>query len=63
MSARAAAEFVVHGTYLNTDEGLPEARGQRYVLPAGAFFIIRDGKIASIRNYYNLPDWTRQVAG
>ena len=61
--SRAAAEFVVHGTYLNTDEGLPEARGQRYMLPAGAFFSIRDGKIARISNYYNLPDWTRQVSG
>jgi hypothetical protein len=35
---RAAAEFVVNGTYLATDEGLPEARGQTYVLPAGGFF-------------------------
>src|SRR4051794_38666871 len=31
---RAAAEFVVHGEYLRTDTGLPEARGQQYVLPA-----------------------------
>ncbi len=62
-ASRAAAEFVVHGTYLNTDEGLPAARGQRYILPAGAFFTIRDGKIARISNYYNLPEWTRQVGG
>jgi GNAT superfamily N-acetyltransferase len=34
---RAAAEFTVNGTYLATDEGLPEARGQTYVLPAGGF--------------------------
>ncbi|NNM55970.1 ketosteroid isomerase-related protein [Acidocella sp.] len=61
--SRAAAEFVVHGTYLNTDEGLPEARAQRYILPAGAFFAIRDGKIARISNYYNFPEWTRQVGG
>jgi steroid delta-isomerase-like uncharacterized protein len=59
--SRAAAEFVVHGTYLNTDEGLPEAAGQTYVLPAGAFFDIRDGKIARVSNYYNLTDWIRQV--
>ena len=32
---RAAAEFVVNGTYLKTDPGLPEARGQTYVLDAG----------------------------
>ena len=58
---RAAAEFVVLGEYLVTDEGLPEARGQQYRLPAGAFFDIRDGKVARITNYYNLADWIGQV--
>lgn len=60
--SRAAAEFVVNGTYLKTDPGLPEARGQRYVLPAGAFFAISDGKIARVTTYYNLAEWTRQVS-
>lgn len=59
--ARAAAEFVVHGVYIATDTGLPEATGQTYVLPAGAFFEVRDGLIARVSNYYNLPDWLRQV--
>ncbi|QWF71676.1 nuclear transport factor 2 family protein [Methylomonas paludis] len=59
--SRAAAEFVVLGEYLNTDEGLPEANGQKYRLPAGAFFEIRDGKVARITNYYNLGDWIAQV--
>ncbi|QRZ12376.1 nuclear transport factor 2 family protein [Paracoccus methylovorus] len=59
---RAAAEFVVNGSYLETDEGLPEAKGQKYVLPAGAFFTIRDGKIARVTTYYNLADWMRQVS-
>lgn len=58
---RGAAEFTVNGEYLATDEGLPEAAGQRYVLPAGAFFEIRDGKVARISNYYNLNDWIAQV--
>lgn len=58
---RAAAEFVVLGEYLNTDEGLPEAKGQKYRLPAGAFFDIRDGKVARVTNYYNLGDWVAQV--
>lgn len=58
---RGAAEFVVNGSYLATDEGLPEARGQRYVLPAGAFFTLRDGKIARVTTYYNLADWMAQV--
>jgi len=60
---RAAAEFVVHGEYLATDEGLPEAAGQRYTLPAGAFFEVKDGLIARVTMYYNLPEWTRQVEG
>ena len=59
---RAAAEFVVNGTYLKTDERLPEARGQIYRLPAGSFFTIRDGKIARVTTYYNLADWMRQVS-
>lgn len=58
---RAAAEFVVNGTYLQTDDGLPEAHGQTYILPAGSFFTIRDGKIARVTTYYNLADWVRQV--
>ena len=60
---RAAAEFIVNGKYLVTDEGLPEASGQTYRLPAGAFFDIRDGKVARVTNYYNLNDWIAQVAG
>ncbi len=59
---RGAAEFTVNGEYLATDEGLPEAKGQKYVLPAGAFFEIRDGKVARISNYYNLNDWIAQVS-
>jgi steroid delta-isomerase-like uncharacterized protein len=58
---RAAAEFVVLGTYLSTDEGLPPAAGQQYRLPVGAFFDLRDGRIARVTNYYNLQDWLRQV--
>lgn len=61
--ARAAAEFTVHGTYRKTDAGLPPAQGQTYVLPAGAFFVLRSGKIARVSNYYNLQDWLRQVGG
>ena len=60
--ARASAEFVVLGKYIKTDEGLPEAKGQTYRLPAGAFFEIRDNKVARITNYYNLQDWIAQVS-
>ncbi len=58
---RAAVEFTVLGKYLKTDEGLPEANGQTYKLPGGAFFDIRDGKVARVTNYYNLQDWLKQV--
>jgi steroid delta-isomerase-like uncharacterized protein len=60
---RAAAEFVVHGTYLATDEGLPPARGQTYVLPAGAFFDVKAGLITRVSTHYNLKTWIAQVSG
>lgn len=59
---RAAVEFTVLGQYIATDEGLPEANGQTYKLPAGAFFEIQAGKVARITNYYNLEDWIAQVS-
>ena len=59
---RASAEFNVHGVYKNAEEGLPPAKGQKYVLPAGTFFAVRDGKIARVTTYYNLTDWMLQVS-
>ncbi|MCX7380557.1 MAG: nuclear transport factor 2 family protein [Alphaproteobacteria bacterium] len=63
--SRAAAEFLVHGTYIATDPGVPTgtapANGQTYRLPAGAFFTLREGRVARISNHYNLGDWIRQV--
>jgi steroid delta-isomerase-like uncharacterized protein len=59
---RGAAEYIVEGEYLVADEGLPPARGQRYVLPGGAFFEVRDGQIRRVTNYYNVADWLRQVS-
>ena len=59
---RVAAEYVVHGQYHHTDDGLPPAQGQRYVLPGGALFDVRDGRISRVSNYYNLQDWITQVS-
>jgi steroid delta-isomerase-like uncharacterized protein len=59
---RGAAEFIVNGTYLETDSGLPEAKGQQYKLPGGSFFDMADGKITRVTTYYNLADWVRQVS-
>lgn len=60
--SRVAAEYVVNGTYLKTDSGLPEARGQNYQLPAGSFFSLSNDKITRVVTYYNLADWTAQVS-
>lgn len=59
---RAAAEYIVNGTYLETDDGLPQANGQTYRLPAGSFFSLDGGKITRVVTYYNLADWTAQVS-
>ena len=52
---------MLHGENLADDAGLPPARGQKYVLPGGAFFEVRDGRIQRVSNYYNLQDWIAQV--
>jgi len=60
--SRAAAEYIVNGIYLETDDGLPEAKNQTYRLPAGSFFSLEGGKITRVVTYYNLADWTAQVS-
>ncbi len=59
---RVGAEYVVHGVYHTTDEGLPEATGQTYVLAGGAFFDVQGDKITRVTNYYNLQEWIAQVS-
>lgn len=59
--ARGAAEFMLEGRYLETDDGLPPARGQTYRLRVGTFFEFGDGLITRVSNHYNLADWMRQV--
>jgi steroid delta-isomerase-like uncharacterized protein len=59
---RGAAEFIVEGEYIGTDQGLPEARGQRYSVPAAAFFEVQDGKITRVTSYYNLRGWIEAVS-
>ncbi len=60
---RAAAEFTILGRYLQSQAGLPAANGQTYNLPVGAFFEFENGLVKRITNYYNLPDWIKQVGG
>jgi len=59
---RAAAEFMLNGSYLKTDSDLPAARGQQYRLRVGAFFELADGRITRVSNHYNLQDWLRQIS-
>lgn len=59
---RVACEFTVNGTYKKTDGDLVPAKGQRYVLPAGAFLEVKDGKINRVTTYYNLPLWIKLVS-
>jgi steroid delta-isomerase-like uncharacterized protein len=59
--SRAGAEFMLDGTYLEQDGSLPPANGQTYTLRVGAFFEIRDGKVARIANHYNMKDWLKQI--
>lgn len=59
---RIAAEFVVNGIYKKTDGDLVPATGQQYILPAGAFLELKDGKIIRVTTYYNLPLWIKLVS-
>ena len=60
--SRVAVEFSVNGIYKVADEGLPPAHNQKYVLPAGAFLEVKNGKISRITTYYNLPLWLELVS-
>lgn len=61
-NSRVAVEFTVNGIYKKGEEGLPEAHGQSYVLPAAAFLEVKDGKISRVTTYYNLPLWISLVS-
>lgn len=60
--SRVAAEFVVNGVYKKAEEGLPPARGQKYVLPAAAFLEVKEGKVSRVTTYYNLTLWIKLVS-
>jgi len=55
-------EFIVEGSYIKTDAGLPEATGQTYAIPAAAIFEIGDGKITRVTSYYNLNGWIAAIS-
>lgn len=59
---RGAAEFTVEGEYIATDGDLPTATGQRYSIPAAAFFTVREGRISRVTSYYNLKAWIAAIS-
>lgn len=59
---RIAVEFTVNGIYKKSDEDLPPAHNQNYILPAAAFLAVNNGKITRITTYYNLPLWLELVS-
>jgi steroid delta-isomerase-like uncharacterized protein len=59
---RGSAEFIVNGEYVGSDEGLPPATGQRYSIPAAAFFEEKEGRLSRVTSYYNLNEWIRAVS-
>ena len=52
---------MLNGTYLETNSDLPPARGQGYRLRVSTFFEFRNGKIARVRNHYNLLNFLALV--
>lgn len=61
-ATRVAVEFTVNGIYKKGEEGLPEAHGQQYVLPAAAFVEVKNEKITRVTTFYNLPLWIKLVS-
>ncbi|HCM83924.1 MAG TPA: isopropylmalate/homocitrate/citramalate synthase [Rhodospirillaceae bacterium] len=59
---RGAAEFIVRGEYIQTDNGLPPANGQKYEIPAAVFFEAADNKLTRVTSYYNLRQWIAAVS-
>lgn len=59
---KVSVQFMVHGKYKVSEEGLPPAHGQVYVPPAAAFLTVRNGRIMSVTTYYNLNEWIEKVS-
>ncbi len=59
----AAAQWVDHGTYSKDYPGMDRsAKNQKFNVPGGHFFEIRNGKIYRVTTYYNAADFNNQIA-
>lgn len=54
--ARAAAEYMAHGECEAAAPSRVGVHRQRYALPGGTFFAVRDGLIARVGNYQQRAD-------
>ncbi len=59
---RAAAEFTVHGEYLQAEEGMPPPAANATCCQPAPFLTLRDGRICRVATCYNLADWMAQVS-
>lgn len=60
--SHGTTEFIVDGSYIQTDGTLPQATGQTYSIPAAAIFEVENGKITRVTSYYNLRAWIAAIS-
>lgn len=58
---RVAVEVTLRGTYERSVAGLPEARGQRYSVPACLVFSLNGDKVEGITRYIDFTEWERAL--
>ncbi|MEM9969249.1 MAG: nuclear transport factor 2 family protein [Pseudomonadota bacterium] len=56
------AQYKVKGSYLQTEDGFPDAKGQTYTIPCRSFFMVQEGLITQVGTVYDLDDWIAQVS-
>lgn len=60
---RAAAEFTLRGFYQKQANGMPEASGQAFSVPGGAFFDMEDdGRVLRASFVLNAAELVRQLS-
>ncbi|QYK53667.1 MAG: nuclear transport factor 2 family protein [Fimbriimonadaceae bacterium] len=59
---RGVIEFICEGEYIKTDNGLPEATGQKYAIRAAAFFEESNGRLSRVTSYYSLKGWIQAIS-
>ena len=60
---RAAAEFTLRGFYQSQASGMPEASGQAFSVPGGAFFDMEnDGRVLRVSFMLNAAELVRQLS-